>query len=114
LTVVHHYPASQAALARLDPADERFAERFEIFFRGLELANGYRELTDPDEQRRRFEDDRRRRAAAGDEDIPSDHALLAALDHGLPDCCGVAIGFDRLIMSISRTPTISETISFGL
>jgi len=114
LTVVHHYPASQAALARLDPDDERFAERFEIFFRGLELANGYRELANAEEQRRRFEDDRRQRAAAGDEDILPDNALLAALEHGLPDCCGVAIGFDRLMMSISRVSTINETISFSL
>ncbi len=114
LTVVHHYPADQAALARLDPDNEQFAERFEIFYRGLELANGYRELSDPVEQRRRFDADRRRRAAAGDEDIPIDTALLAALERGLPDCCGVAVGFDRLVMTIEKLPNIAEAMSFGL
>ena len=113
LVAVHHYPAEQAALARLDPADNRFAERFEIFFRGLELANGYRELLDPAEQRRRFDQDRARRAAAGLEDMPTDGALLAALDHGLPDCCGVAVGFDRVTMSVGGIPNIAEAISFG-
>jgi lysyl-tRNA synthetase class 2 len=113
LIVVHHYPAGQAALARLDPDNEQFAERFEIFYRGLELANGYRELSDPVEQRRRFDADRRRRAAAGSEDIPVDNALLAALERGLPDCCGVAVGFDRLVMTIEKLPNIAEAMSFG-
>jgi lysyl-tRNA synthetase class 2 len=114
LVVVHHYPADQAALARLDPDDARFAERFEVFFRGLELANGYRELTDAEEQGRRFETDRQRRASAGLEDMPADTALLAALDRGLPDCCGVAVGFDRLIMTIKMLPAIADTMSFSL
>jgi lysyl-tRNA synthetase class 2 len=113
LVVVHHYPADQAALARLDPDDERFAERFEIFYRGIELANGYRELCDPVEQRRRLEADRRRRIVANIEDIPIDNALLAALDYGLPECCGVAVGFDRLVMAIEKLPTIARTMSFG-
>ncbi len=114
LVVVHHYPADQAALARLDPGDERFAERFEVFYRGLELANGYRELRDAEEQRRRFDTDRQRRAAAGIEDIPVDNALLAALDSGLPECCGVAVGFDRVVMTIENLPNIAKAISFGI
>lgn len=113
LVVVQHYPVEQAALARLDPDDPRFAERFEVFYAGLELANGYRELLDPDEQRRRFDADRERRAATGIEDMPIDNALLAAMDCGLPDCCGVAVGFDRIIMSIEKLPDIVKAISFG-
>lgn len=114
LVVIQDYPADQAALARLKPEDERYAERFEIFFRGLELANGYRELLEPVEQRRRFEEDRRQRSHADKHDIPIDEALLAALEEGLPDCCGVAVGFDRLLMSLYDLSDITESISFGL
>ena len=114
LVVIQNYPADQAALARLKPDDERFAERFEIFFRGLELANGYRELLDPAEQRRRFEEDGKQRSRAGKPDIPIDTALLAALEEGLPDCCGVAVGFDRLLMSLYDLSDITESISFGI
>lgn len=114
LVVIQDYPAEQAALARLKPDDERYAERFEIFFRGLELANGYRELLEPVEQRRRFEDDRRQRSYADKHDIPIDEALLAALEEGLPDCCGVAVGFDRLLMSLYDLADITESISFGI
>lgn len=114
LIVVHHYPAEQAALARLDPADGRFAERFEVFFQGLELANGYRELLDPEEQRRRFESDLARRSAADRAVTPIDTALLAALEHGLPDCCGVAVGLDRVIMSTGSAQKITDAISFAL
>ena len=114
LTVIHDYPADQAALARLRPDDERFAERFEIFFGGLELANGYRELLDPEEQRRRFEKERRQRSDAGQPDIQADESLLAALENGLPDCCGVAVGFDRLIMAVYGLSNIRESMSFSL
>jgi lysyl-tRNA synthetase class 2 len=113
LVVVKHYPANQAALARLLPEDVRFAERFEIFFHGLELANGYRELLDPIEQRRRFEDDRTQRAQSGKPDISIDEHFLAALEEGLPDCCGVAVGFDRLLMCLYDLSEIKESISFG-
>lgn len=113
LVVIQEYPADQAALSRLKPDDQRFAERFEIIFRGLELANGYRELLDAAEQRRRFEEDCRNRSRTGKPDIPIDAALLAALEEGLPDCCGVAIGFDRLVMSLYDLADITESISFG-
>lgn len=114
LSVIHHYPATQAALARLDSADPRFAERFEVFYDGIELANGYRELTDPAEQRERFAADRHRREAAGLADVKADERLLAALDHGLPECCGVAVGFDRVLMCALGAKRISDVISFAL
>ena len=114
LSVIHHYPAAQAALARLDPADPRVAERFEVFYGGLELANGYRELTDAREQRRRFARDLQRRETAGAPAMTADPALLAALEHGLPDCCGVAVGFDRVVMCALDLDSIEETLSFAL
>lgn len=113
LLVVHHFPAEQAALARLDPADGRVAERFEVFRRGMELANGYRELTDGAEQRNRFAVDRRRRRELGLPDRDPDQRLLAALDHGLPECSGVAVGFDRVVMSYCDLPDITEALSFA-
>jgi lysyl-tRNA synthetase class 2 len=113
LTVIRDYPASQAALARLDPADPRVALRFELFWRGLELANGYHELADPGEQRRRFAADRARRLALGRPDVAPDPRLLAALDAGLPDCAGVAAGFDRLMMAITGAVDIAAVSSFA-
>jgi lysyl-tRNA synthetase class 2 len=112
LAVICHYPAEQAALARLDPDDPRQAERFEVFLDGTELANGYRELTDAAEQRRRFGTDRETRRARGLPDVTIDPALLAALDTGLPDCCGVALGFDRLVMACLGAAQITEVVSF--
>ena len=114
LAVIHHYPADQAALARLDPDDARFAERFEISYDGIELANGYHELADAEEQRLRFDADRRRRAALGRPYVEADARLLAALDHGLPDCCGVAVGFDRALMCALGANSIGEVISFSI
>lgn len=95
---VFDYPASQAALARLRPDRPELAERFELYVDGIELANGFTELADADEQRRRFEADNRARQAQGLPPVPLDEGLLAALRHGLPDCAGVALGFDRLLM----------------
>lgn len=92
------YPASQAALARLRPDCPALAERFELYVDGIELANGFNELADAAEQRRRFEADNHRRRALGLPPVPLDEGLLAALQHGLPDCAGVALGFDRLLM----------------
>lgn len=98
VVVVHDFPACQAALARLKPDEPTVAERFEVFVDRVELANGYQELTDPVEQRRRFEDDNRRRRSLGLPPMPLDEELLGALDAGLPECAGVALGFDRLVM----------------
>lgn len=112
IAVVTGYPAAQAALARLDPADARVAERFEIFCRGIEVANGYRELTDATEQDRRFAADRAFRARLGRPDVAPDEHLLQALRHGLPDCSGVAVGFDRVVMILLGLPVLQEAISF--
>jgi lysyl-tRNA synthetase class 2 len=101
----------QAALARRDPADPRVAERFELFACGMELANAFVELTDAAEQRARFEADRaRRHAIQGAPDWPMDEDLLAALAHGLPDCAGIALGFDRLPMLAGGTDRIDQVL----
>lgn len=111
---VHDWPASQAALARLGSGDARVAERFELYIKGIELANGYHELTDADEQRRRFASDRERRRSAGLPDIAPDERLLAALDAGLPPCAGVALGFDRLVMLAVGARSIDEVLAFSI
>lgn len=113
LTVVHGYPAEQAALACLDPDDKRLACRFEVFAGSLELANGYQELTDPVEQRQRFERDNARRAQLGRAAMPIDEKLLTAMEHGLPSCSGVALGIERLLMALSGARQISEVMAFG-
>jgi lysyl-tRNA synthetase class 2 len=113
-TFVYDWPAAQAALARLDPADPRVARRFELYWGPIELANGFHELTDPAEQRRRFEADRERRADNGERVPPIDTALLAAMEHGLLDCAGVALGFDRLAMTAARAEHIDEVLAFPL
>ncbi len=114
IAVVTGYPAAQAALARVDPADRRVAERFEVFCRGIEVANGYRELTDAAELRRRFSADRDLRARLGRPDVAPDEHLLAALEHGLPDCSGVAVGFDRVVMLLLGLRTLQAAISFPI
>jgi len=114
LCFVHRYPASQAALARLDPEDPRVALRFELYYRGIELANGFEELADAAEQRARFETDReqRRRGAVPAPDM--DLALLDALAAGLPPAAGVAMGFDRLLMLRIGASDISAVLAFPL
>ena len=112
LTFVHGYPASQAALARLDPADGRLALRFELYYRGVELANGYHELVDGTEQRLRFAADQENRAARGLPYFKLDANLLAALEAGLPDCAGVALGFDRVLMLALGATSIDEVLAF--
>jgi lysyl-tRNA synthetase class 2 len=113
-TYIHDYPVSQAALAKTRDDDPPVAERFEVFIEGVELANGYHELTDPVEQRRRFEADLEARREGGLPDVPIDEHLLAALEHGLPDCAGVALGVDRLLMVASGTRDLSDVISFPI
>ena len=110
-TFLTHWPAAQAALARRDPSDPRVAERFELFACGMELANAFVELTDPVEQRARFEVDRaRRHALYGGEDWPMDEEFLAALEHGLPSCAGIALGFDRLAMLAGGADRIGQVL----
>jgi lysyl-tRNA synthetase class 2 len=113
LTFVHGYPASQAALARRDPHDARTAERFELYREGVELANGYHELASSDEQRERFREDNQERRRRGLPTFPIDERLLAALAAGLPDCVGVALGFDRLLMLATGAAHIDEVIAFA-
>jgi len=110
LTFVYDYPASQAALARVHGG---VAARFEAFLDGIELANGFHELGEPLEQRRRFEQDLAQRAQTGRERVPLDEHLLQALAQGLPDCSGVALGFDRLVMCAVGARHIQEVLAFG-
>ncbi len=112
LLAVHDWPASQAALARIRAGDPPVAERFELYLGPLELANGYHELCDAREQRARFERDVQVRAQRGLPAIPLDAALLGALEHGLPDCAGVALGVDRLLMALLDTPRICDVLAF--
>ncbi|MDR3414986.1 MAG: EF-P lysine aminoacylase EpmA [Nevskia sp.] len=109
---LYDFPASQAALARVRPGDPPLAERFELFWQGVELANGFHELTDAVEQRQRFERDRARRAAEGREAPPYDDRLIAALEAGLPRCAGVALGLDRVLMLMLGLPSVAETLCF--
>jgi elongation factor P--(R)-beta-lysine ligase len=113
LTFVHDYPASQAALARLRPADPAVAERFELYWGSLELANGFHELRDAAEQAARFQKDLALRASRGLPAVPVDTRLLAALGSGLPDCAGVALGLDRLLMCLTGAGHIREVLAFG-
>ena len=113
ILVVHDYPASQCMLARVAERDGvQVAERFELYLGALELANGYHELADGAEQRARFERDHAVRGSRGDA-LPSiDEALLDALDAGFPDCAGVALGVDRLMMAMLGTGRIADVIAF--
>jgi elongation factor P--(R)-beta-lysine ligase len=111
LTFVHSYPASQAALARLDPADSRVAQRFELYCSGIELANGFHELASATEQRARFEADNAQRRRLGLPVSPLDERLLAALTR-LPDCAGVALGFDRTLMLAVGAASLEEVLPF--
>ncbi len=112
ITFIHRYPASQAALARLDPQDPRYALRFELYCEGIELANGFHELASHQEQRARFEQDLAERRRRGLPAHAADEYLLAALAAGLPDCSGVALGFDRLVMLVTGASHIDDVIPF--
>jgi lysyl-tRNA synthetase class 2 len=112
LTFVRGYPATQAALARLDPADPRTARRFELYCDGIELANGFHELASAPEQRARFAADNAERARRGLPVHAPDERLLAALAAGLPDCAGVALGFDRTLMLAAQAACLDEVLPF--
>jgi lysyl-tRNA synthetase class 2 len=111
ITVVHDYPATQCALARIRAGEPPLAERFEVFLGPFELANGYHELNDAVEQRARFERDNLRRRARGQRELPLDENLLAVLDD-LPDCAGVALGVERLLMCLAGTDAIADVVAF--
>ncbi len=115
-TFVYDFPASQAALARVvaDAQGRPVAARFELFVQGVELANGYWELTDAAEQAARFAADQAEQQALGQALRPADKRLVAALEHGMPDCAGVALGFDRLHMLVEGLDDIAQVLAFPL
>lgn len=112
ITFVKFYPAQQASLARLCVDDANFAERFEAFAGGMELANGFHELTDVDEQRERMLAENQQRQQRGLPIMQPDERFLAALESGMPDCSGVALGFDRLCMLVMAKKRIDQVMSF--
>src|SRR5436190_215288 len=109
-TLLYDYPVSLAALSRPKPGDPRLCERFELYVCGLELANAFGELTDAQEQRRRFLADQAKKQTLYGETYPIDEDFLAALEHGLPDCAGIALGFDRLVMLLTGAAHIEEVL----
>ena len=111
---IYHFPATQAALAQISSEDHRVAERFEFYYKGLELANGFHELTDAQEQLHRFEQDNRQREKLGLPQRDVDHRFLAALRAGMPNTAGVALGVDRLIMIALGAERIEEVMAFGI
>jgi lysyl-tRNA synthetase class 2 len=111
ITVIHDYPASQCALARIRPGEPPLAERFELYLGRYELANGYQELNDATEQRRRFERDNSVRRGRGQRGVPLDERLLDVLD-ALPDCSGVALGVERLLMCLAGTDAIADVLAY--
>ncbi len=112
LSFVYDYPASQASLAKIRPGSPPLAERFELYMEGMELANGFHELTQANEQQQRFNQDLKQRENQGQAIVPMDKNLLAAINSGLPDCAGVALGIDRLLMQITQATDIDQTLSF--
>ncbi len=110
--VLHDYPPSQAALAIVPLGPPPVAERFELYVRGVELANGYHELLDPAVLRARNHTNNVARAADGKKALPEESRLLAAMDAGLPAATGVALGFDRVVMLAAGTRSIAEVIAF--
>jgi len=109
---VMDFPASQAALAKISPTNALVAERFELYFQGIELANGFHELTDGPEQLRRFEQDNIKRQNMGLDIMPVDQHFIAAINFGLPPCAGVALGIDRLLMLALSCSKIDQVIAF--
>lgn len=114
-TFLYNYPASQCALAKVEKNAEQIslAKRFELFYGELELANGFLELSDADEQLQRFQQENERRQQAGKATVNIDENFIAALAHGLPQCSGVAVGLDRLLMVLSSAESIDQVLSFS-
>ena len=113
LVYVDDFPASMASLARLHPDNPELARRFELFIDGMEVANGFEELTDASEQRQRFVDENRQRRQTGKPEVTIDTAFLHALDAGIPDTSGVALGLDRLLMWSLQLDSVAQAMSFS-
>lgn len=113
LTLVYGYPACQASLARLNPQDSLIADRVELFLEGIELGNGFVELTDADEQAQRFTKEQKQRQQQGLPAATKDIRFLAALSSGLPNCAGIAIGLDRVLMLMGKQNSINEVLAFS-
>lgn len=109
---IYNFPKSQASLAKLCPSDTRVAQRFECYYQGIELANGFNELTDSDLQLERFQFDNHKRAGKNMEIKRIDEYFISALSSGLPQCSGVALGIDRLVMLALNSASIKEVITF--
>ena len=109
---IYDYPASQAALAKIRKGSHDVAERFELYINGMELANGFHELSDAAEQAQRFKQQQQQRKESGQQGIPADYHLIEALKHGLPECAGVAVGLDRLLMVLTGAEHIDEVLTF--
>ena len=114
LTFISDFPVSQASLAKVKQGDYPYAERFEAYYGELELANGFHELSDADEQERRFKTDQKIRQEKNSIEVPYDKHLINALNAGLPNCAGVALGIDRLLMLLFGSESIEEVISFSV
>jgi elongation factor P--(R)-beta-lysine ligase len=112
-TFVYDFPSEQASLARLKPDNPEVAERFELFHQDMELANGFTELTDAREQRARFEADNQKRIDSGLSPYPVDEDFLQALEQGMPNCAGVALGLDRLLMVLLEKDSIHQVLSLA-
>jgi lysyl-tRNA synthetase class 2 len=114
LTFLYDYPASQASLARIREEEPPVAERFELYIDGIELGNGFHELVDAQEQRERFNTDLQQRLQEQRATVPMDEYLLSALQSGLPDCSGVALGVDRLLMLLTGVDDIRKVLAFPM
>jgi lysyl-tRNA synthetase class 2 len=110
--IVYDFPLAQAALAQIIQKEHMVAARFEVYAGGIELANGYYELQDATEQAKRFNSDNLKRTTSGLRNMQPDARLLAALESGLPECSGVALGIDRLLMWKLQAKSISKVLSF--
>ncbi len=113
LTFITLYPASQAALSQINPQDPSTSLRFEVFYQGHELGNGYQELTDSQELLKRFKQDNQQRQAQGKQVIDIDYRLLSAMENGMPACSGIAMGLDRLLMVLLGCERIEKVLSFN-
>lgn len=111
--ILFDFPACQASLARIRNDENPVAERFELFIDGVEIANGFHELCDANEQMSRFKEDNRKRRITAQDEMPIDKRLLSSLDHGLPGCAGIAVGLDRLFMKMKGLNSIEEVLTFS-